>query len=138
MSGVKAVHQGRGAVQVRHIQALALVAMLMLASRVLLANPAPHPRLLSHSATSQDASPFSLQGKITKLEAGKFTVNTEENILFHVRYDDKTEITRADGSAGSEKDLRPGVWVEVKGNLEESGEIAAASIKLQGKEPPKQ
>jgi hypothetical protein len=138
MSGAKAVRPVRGSVLLRVVQTLALITTLGLASSVLLANSTPNPRLLSHSATSQDASPFSLQGKITKVEAGKFTVNTEENILFHIRYDDKTEITRADGSAGSEKDLRPGVWVQVKGNLEESGEIAAATIKVQGKEPPKQ
>lgn len=87
--------------------------------------------------SAQDAMPFSLQGKITRLEAGKFTVNTEENILFHVRYDDKTSITLPDGSAGSEKDLKTGTWVQVRGDLEESGEIAAATIKLLDKEPPK-
>lgn len=87
--------------------------------------------------SAQDSSPFSLQGKITKIEAGKFAVNTEENILFHVRYDDKTAITRPDGSAGTEKDLKTGVWVEVRGDLEESGEIAASTIKLLDKEPPK-
>ncbi len=87
--------------------------------------------------SSQDASRFTLQGKINRVETGKFTVNTEENILFHVRYDDKTVITRADGSAGSPKDLRVGAVVQVEGDLEESGEIAAATIKLQPKEPPK-
>ncbi len=138
MSGAKAVRPVRGSFPLRVVQTLALITTLGLASSALLANSTPNLRWLSQSTTSQDASPFSLQGKITKVEAGKFTVNTEENILFHVRYDDKTEITRADGSAGSEKDLRPGVWVEVKGNLEESGEIAAATIKVQGKKPPKQ
>jgi Domain of unknown function (DUF5666) len=87
--------------------------------------------------SAQDSSSFSLQGKITKLEAGKFAVNTEENILFHVRYDDKTSITRPDGSAGTEKDLKTGAWVKVRGDLEESGEIAATTIKLLDKEPSK-
>lgn len=97
------------------------------------ARPLPSGSLVS----AQDSSPFSLQGKITKIEAGKFVVNTEDNILFHVRYDDKTAITRPDGSSGTEKDLKAGVWVSVRGDLEESGEIAPATIKLFDKEPPK-
>ncbi|HET7842338.1 MAG TPA: DUF5666 domain-containing protein [Terriglobia bacterium] len=107
-------------------------AILLLTVRALQSNS------LYGSVPSQDASRFTLQGKINKVDTGKFTVNTEENILFHVRYDDKTQITRADGSAGSPKDLRVGVVVAVEGDLEESGEIAAATIKLQGKEPQKQ
>jgi Domain of unknown function (DUF5666) len=103
----------------------------------LLAAPSLQAGAAGQSASSQESSPFTVQGKITKAETGKFTVNTGENILFHVRYDDKTEITRADGSAGSGKDLQVGVWVEVRGDLEESGEIAAVTIKLQAHEPPK-
>jgi uncharacterized protein DUF5666 len=104
---------------------------------LLLTVPALQSTSLYGGVASQDASRFTLQGKINKVETGKFTVNTEENILFHVRYDDKTQITRADGSAGSPKDLRAGVVVAVEGDLEESGEISAATIKLQDKEPPK-
>lgn len=115
----------------RIFKSFALTVVLVMASVLLKASPAPSNRPLNRHASSQDSSRFTLQGKITKVESGKLTVNTEENILFHVRYDDKTEITRADGSAGSEKDLRAGLWVEVEGNLEESGEIAAATIKLQ-------
>ncbi len=107
------------------------------AAALLLATSAFPSRALYGIPASQDTSRFTLQGKINKVETGKFTVNTEENILFHVRYDDKTQITRADGSAGSSKDLRTGVVVEVEGDLEESGEIAAATIKLRDKESQK-
>jgi Domain of unknown function (DUF5666) len=123
--------------QGRILKSFALAAVLVAASAALQASPAPQNRPPDPRASAQDSSRFSLQGKITKVEAGKFTVNTGENILFHVRYDDKTEITRADGSKGSEKDLRAGVWVEVEGDLEESGEIAAATIKLQEQKPQK-
>ena len=109
--------------------------LVIAASGILHAYSAPRCGPLSFHEASQDSSPFSLQGKITKAEAGKFTVNTEENILFHIRYDDKTAITRADGTAGSSKDLRAGVWVGIRGDLEESGEIAAATIKIL-KQPP--
>ena len=89
------------------------------------------------AASAQGASTFTLEGKITEAESGKLTVNTEENILFHVRYDDKTEIKRADGSEGSAKDLKVGARVHVVGDLEESGEISASKIVLQGKEAKK-
>jgi Domain of unknown function (DUF5666) len=102
---------------------------------LLAAGAAAQSSPIGSPVSAQDSSPFSLQGKITTVETGKFAVNTEENILFHVRYDDKTIITRPDGSAGTEKDLKVGAWVRVKGDLEESGEIAAATIKLLDKEP---
>ena len=112
---------------------LLAVTLGMALSAVAAAQNLPNGSLVS----AQDSSPFSLQGKITKVEAGKFTVNTGENILFRVRYDDKTSVTRPDGSAGNEKDLKTGTWVQVRGDLEESGEIAAATIKLLDKEPSK-
>jgi hypothetical protein len=73
---------------------------------------------------------FSLEGKITRREAGKLTVNTAENILFHVRYDEKTEIRASDGSPASALDLRVGVRIAVEGTLEESGEISARRIEI--------
>ncbi len=84
-------------------------------------------------SSPQGASTFTLDGKITEAAVGKLTVNTQENILFHVRYDDQTEIKRADGSAGTAKDLRVGAQIHVVGDLEESGEISATKIVLQGK-----
>jgi len=73
-----------------------------------------------------------VEGKVTRQTPGKLTLSTEQNIIFHVRYDDKTEIKRKDGSAGSAKDLRVGVRVMVEGDLTESGEIIALRIELEG------
>src|SRR5579859_5010835 len=82
--------------------------------------------------TSQDQPMnFTLEGKIIKVETGKFTVSSEGNIIFHVRYDDKTEIKHHDGSTGSSKDFRMGVQVKVEGDLTESGEIVARTIELE-------
>ncbi|MHB8654020.1 MAG: DUF5666 domain-containing protein [Terriglobia bacterium] len=74
---------------------------------------------------------FTLEGKIIKVETGKFTVSSEGNIIFHVRYDDKTEIKHQDGSAGSSKGFRMGVQVKVEGDLTESGEIVARTIEIE-------
>jgi Domain of unknown function (DUF5666) len=76
---------------------------------------------------------FTLDGKITKLAPGKITVNSGDNIIFHVVYDDKTEFTKPDGSEGSAQDLRVGSPIHVEGDLTESGEIVAARIALQDK-----
>ncbi len=73
---------------------------------------------------------FVLEGKITKSSPGKLVVSTHENIVFHVRYDEKTEIKRQDGGEGSSKELRPGVIVKVDGELTESGEVVAHKIEL--------
>jgi len=81
------------------------------------------------SAASQDMN-FTLEGKITSLTADKLTVASEENMLFHVRYDDKTEIKKPDGSPGTAKDLRVGLRVGVAGDLAESGEITAKRIDI--------
>lgn len=82
--------------------------------------------------TSQDQPMnFTLEGKIIKVETGKFTVSSEGNIIFHVRHDDKTEIRHQDGSAGSSKDFRMGVQVKVEGDLTESGEIVARTIEIE-------
>jgi hypothetical protein len=79
---------------------------------------------------------FTVEGKINTLDHNKLTLNTEENIIFHVRYDDKTEFKRDDGSPASSKDLRVGLRIRVEGDLTESGEIVALRIELQ-KAPPK-
>jgi len=80
---------------------------------------------------------FTLEGKINRLEQNKFTVSTEENMIFHVRYDDKTEIKRQDGASASAKDLRVGLKVKVGGDLTESGEIVAHRIVIESGEQPK-
>jgi Domain of unknown function (DUF5666) len=110
---------------------IVLVASLVLILGTARTFAAGRAATLGRSASAQNPSSFTLDGKITEAEPGKITLNTEENMLFHVRYEDKTEIKRADGSDGSAKDLRVGVRVHVEGELEQSGEIAAAKITLQ-------
>jgi hypothetical protein len=92
---------------------------------------APAESQPSATADPPQAMNFTLEGRINRLEPNKFTVSTEENIVFHVRYDEKTEIKRQDGSAGSAKDLRVGLRVKVDGDLTESGEIVAHQIEIQ-------
>jgi hypothetical protein len=84
--------------------------------------------------SSPQAMNFTVQGKITQLSSRTITLNTGENIIFRVRYDDQTEIKRADGSAGSAKDLHVRLTVTVEGDLTESGEIIAKRIEI-GQEP---
>ncbi len=78
-------------------------------------------------------SSFTLEGKVTEFVIDKLTVSTEDYIIFHVRVDDKTDIKRDDGSAGSAKDLHAGIRVKVEGDLEESGEIKAQKIEIEPK-----
>jgi len=78
-------------------------------------------------------SSFTLEGKVTEFVKDKLTVSTQDNIIFHVRVDDKTDIKRDDGSAGSAKDLHAGIRVKVAGDLEESGEIRAQKIEIEPK-----
>ena len=75
-------------------------------------------------------SNFTLEGKVTQKSEGKLTVSTEENIVFHVRYDEKTDIRLKDGARGSDKDLKAGLKVRVEGDLSESGEISARKIQV--------
>jgi hypothetical protein len=92
--------------------------------RVLTAPPSAQPW---HPAQE---SGFTLEGNVTQKSEGKLTVSTEENIVFHVRYDEKTDIRLKDGTQGSDKDLKVGVKVRVEGDLSESGEILAREIKV--------
>jgi hypothetical protein len=79
---------------------------------------------------------FTVEGKINILGQNKLTLNTEENMIFHVSYGDKTEFKSDDGSPASSKDLRVGLRIKVEGDLTESGEIVAQRIELE-KTPPK-
>ena len=81
---------------------------------------------------------FTLEGKITDKSAGKLTVSSGENIVFHVLYNEKTVIRKKDGSPGSAQDLHTGLRISVAGDLAESGEITAAKIDIKGEEPEKQ
>ena len=74
---------------------------------------------------------FTVEGKITRQAPGKLTISTEENMVFHASYGEKTAITRQDGSPGSAKDLRVGSRVKIAGDLTESGEIKAQRIEIE-------
>ena len=69
---------------------------------------------------------FTLEGKINSLDHNKLTVHTEENIIFHVSYDDKTEFKDEDGKPAHSTDLHVGLQIRVEGDLAESGEIGSA------------
>lgn len=75
-------------------------------------------------------SNFTVEGKVTQKSEGKLTVSSEENIVFHVRYDEKTDVRLKDGAQGSDKDLKTGLRVRVEGDLSESGEILAQRIQV--------
>jgi len=94
---------------------------------------APNARPVRPVGLAAQDSSFTLEGKVTEFVKGKLTVSTEDNIIFHVRVDDRTDIKRDDGSAGSAKDLRPGIRVKVAGDLEESGEIKGEKIEIEPK-----
>jgi hypothetical protein len=86
----------------------------------------------------QGSSNFDLSGTIHDASKGKFTVDSGQGIFFHVVYDDKTAIVRADGTSGSAEDLRVGATVHVVGDLGETGEVKATRIEMAGetkKEP---
>jgi len=95
-----------------------------------LASPAP----AFPTPPAQDSN-FTLEGKITDMSAGKLTVSTTENIIFHVVYSDKTVIKKADGSPGTAQDLHTGLTIAVAGDLGDTGEIAAATINIEAEKP---
>ena len=86
--------------------------------------------------SAAQATNFTVEGKINTLDQNKLTLHTEENMLFHVRWDDKTEFKSEDGGPAAGKDLRVGLRIRVEGDLTESGEIVAQKIELV-KTPPK-
>ncbi len=83
------------------------------------------------SSQSQQGMNFNLEGKITEHSAGKLTVSAEDNIIFHVTYDDQTRIYRKDGSTGSAKDLKTGIRIKVEGELSPAGVVEAHRIDLE-------
>lgn len=74
---------------------------------------------------------FNLEGKITEHTAGKLTVSEQDNIVFHVAYDEKTQIHRKDGSAGTPQDLKVGEMIKVEGELNPAGLVEARRIDLE-------
>lgn len=103
---------------------LGLLAGFVLAAKLGVGVPGP-----------QLAGGFTTEGKITRLTPGGFTINAEQNIIFRVRYDEKTQVKLKDGSSGTGKDLRLGQVVQVDGDLAETGEILAQRIAVK-EEPP--
>jgi hypothetical protein len=97
--------------------------------------PASEARVAKPLRAGQ-AMNFTVEGKINTIDQNKLTLNSEENMIFHVRYDDKTEFKSDDGSAASSKDLSVGLVIRVEGDLTESGELVAQRIELL-KTPPK-
>lgn len=95
--------------------------------------PAPPVTAAAAPPTLQQGqnTSFNLEGKINSLSAGKLTVSTQENIIFHVTYNDKTEIHRKDGSAGSAKDLTVGEEIKIAGELTPTGVIEAHRIDVE-------
>jgi hypothetical protein len=85
---------------------------------------------LASPAAAQEAMDFTIEGKISRHEPGKLTINAEGNMIFHARYDDQTTIRHADGSPASSKDLQMGVQIRIEGQLPESGEIVSQRITL--------
>ena len=92
----------------------------------------------SRLLAAQPQDNFTLEGKISEKSAGKLTVTSGENMLFHVLYNDKTEIRKKDGSPGTAQDLHIGVTISVAGDLADSGEITARTIDIQGEGSEKQ
>jgi len=109
-----------------------MVAILRCSSAV-----CPHAGVAAVPAIPTQEMNFTVEGKISRLGQNKFDLNSEENMVFHVRYDAKTEIKREDGNTASAKDLRVGSKVKVDGDLTESGEIVAHRIVIEPSEPPK-
>jgi Domain of unknown function (DUF5666) len=102
---------------------------------------------LSRAALSAVSSPppppaqdsdFTMEGKISDKSSGKLTINSGDNIIFHVLYSDSTEIKKKDGTPGTAQDLRIGVKVSVAGSLAESGEITAKKIEIEADGTDKQ
>jgi Domain of unknown function (DUF5666) len=78
----------------------------------------------------ESESNFTLEGEVTQKSEGKLTVSTEENIVFHVLYDEKTDVRLKGGAQGSDKDLKTGLKVTVQGDFNKSGEIVAHKIQV--------
>jgi hypothetical protein len=117
---------------IRRVAALSYCLLFILQlSRILLAFP-PSP-----VASGPDEMNFTLEGKITEKTPGKLTVSSGENVIFHVLYNEQTEIRKKDGSVGNGEDLHTGLMISVAGDLAESGEITAKKIEIETASPEK-
>jgi hypothetical protein len=106
------------------VLAPSLVCTLLVCGSLLFSAPPP----LAAPGQNDDST---MEGKITEKSPGKLTINSGENMIFHVLYDDKTEITKKDGSPGTDQDLRRGVTISATGPFSESGAIAARKISIE-------
>ena len=116
---------------------LAIVFGLLLCALLFSVSSWPSPPMAAPASSAQEMN-FTLEGKITEKSEGKLTVNSGENIIFHVLYNDKTEIKKKDGSPGTAQDLHVGLRISVAGDLAESGEITAKKIEIEGEGSGKQ
>jgi len=96
--------------------------------------PDRQPAAILRAAPEMD---FTLEGTVHTLDHNKLTIHTEDNIIFHVSYDDKTEFRDEDGKPGHSTDLKVGLRIRVEGDLAESGEIGAQRITLLKAPSPK-
>lgn len=83
------------------------------------------------SAAEQNESNFGIEGKITKASPGKLTINSQDNMLFHITYGPQTQIKLKDGSAGTAADLKPGVVIRADGSLDPQGVLQARRISVE-------
>ena len=116
------------------IASLPITMMMFLPVGAWSSSPGVQPAIILRAAQEMN---FTLEGKINTLDHNKLTVHTEENIIFHVTYDDKTEFKDEDDKPAHSADLKVGLRIRVEGDLAESGEIAAARITLLKTPPPK-
>ncbi len=79
----------------------------------------------------QQPMPFTVEGKINEIKGSKITLSTGENVFFYVLVSDNTQILQADGSAGKSSDLHEGIRINVKGDLDENGNVAAKKIQIE-------
>lgn len=120
----------------RKLRALARIVALSGIILTALVPSAAHPPLVARPA-AQESMNFTVEGKITKHTGNKLTLNTEGNMIFHVVYNEKSKVTRKDGSEGTPKDLLAGTRIHVSGDLAESGEITALIITIQSESSDK-
>jgi hypothetical protein len=111
-------------------QRMAVLTSSLLAVFLLSATALTYAQSALAFSWAQDMN-FTLEGKITSNTANKLTVSTEENMVFHVLYNERTEIKKKDGSPGTARDLQVGIRIGVAGDLAESGEITAKKIEIQ-------
>jgi RNase P/RNase MRP subunit p29 len=111
---------------------MASVKIITLAVSLVILAGEVQPRIAAgRSAAQSETSNFTLEGKITAQHERTLTINTEQNIVFHVRYDEQTKMERKDGAAATSQDLKVGEKVQVEGELSETGEIYAHQITIE-------